>query len=97
NGVDLHPLLLSFEVATLATLLAALIGIGGAAILAKFRFPRSDVLEVLFTAPMVMPPTVLGYYVLVMLGRRSMIGQAYEALTGSSIVFTMTGRVVRGA
>jgi molybdate transport system permease protein len=43
---------------------------------------------------MVMPPTVLGYYVLVLLGRRSMLGHAYEALTGSSIVFTQTGAVV---
>jgi molybdate transport system permease protein len=94
NGVDLHPLLLSFEVATLATILAALIGIGGAAILANFRFMGRDVLDVLFTAPMVMPPTVLGYYVLVVLGRRSMIGHAFEAITGSSIVFTMTGAVI---
>jgi len=94
NGVDLHPLLLSFEVATLATLLAALVGISGAALLANFRFPGRDVLDVLFTAPMVMPPTVLGYYVLVVLGRRSVIGHAFEALTGSSIVFTLTGAVI---
>jgi molybdate transport system permease protein len=92
--VDLRPLLLSFEVAALATVLAAIVGIGGAAILANFRFIGRDLLEVLFTAPLVMPPTVLGYYVLVVLGRRSMIGQAYEALTGSSIVFTPTGAVV---
>ncbi|HSO30982.1 MAG TPA: hypothetical protein VLT33_00660, partial [Labilithrix sp.] len=89
--MDLHPLLLSFEVATLATVLAALVGIGVAALLANFRFPGRDVLDVLFTAPMVMPPTVLGYYVLVLLGRRSMIGRAFESLTGTSIVFTLTG------
>jgi molybdate transport system permease protein len=94
TGVDLHPLLLSFEVATLATLLAALLGIGGAAVLATFRFPGRDVLDVLFTAPMVMPPTVLGYYVLVALGRTSLIGRAFESLTGSSIVFTLTGAVI---
>jgi molybdate transport system permease protein len=94
NGVDLHPLLLSFEVATIATILAAIIGIGGAALLANFRFPGRDVIDIIFTAPMVMPPTVLGYYVLVLLGRRSIIGQAYEAITGSSIVFTPTGAVV---
>lgn len=93
-GVDLHPLFLSFEVATAATVLAAIIGIGGAAILANFRFAGRDLLEVLFMAPLVMPPTVLGLYVLIMLGRRSAIGHAYEALTGSSIVFTPTGAVV---
>ena len=92
--MDAGPLLLSFEVATIATLLAAIVGIGVAAILANFRFLGRDLLDVIFTAPMVMPPTVLGYYVLVLLGRRSVIGHAYESLTGSSIVFTMTGAVV---
>ncbi|MDB4944594.1 MAG: Molybdenum transport system permease protein ModB [Labilithrix sp.] len=92
--MDLGPLLLSFEVAALATLLAGALGIAAAALLANVRFPGRDVLEVLFTAPLVMPPTVLGYYVLVALGRRSVLGRAYEALTGSSIVFTVTGAVV---
>jgi molybdate transport system permease protein len=94
NGVDLGPLLLSFEVATVATALAAVVGIAVAALLANYRFPGRDLLDVIFTAPMVMPPTVLGYYVLVLLGRRSVLGHAYESLTGSSIVFTKTGAVV---
>lgn len=92
--MDFGPLLLSFEVATLATLLAAVVGIAVAALLANYRFIGRDLLEVIFTAPMVMPPTVLGYYVLVLLGRRSFVGHAYEALTGNSIVFTKTGAVV---
>lgn len=94
NGVDLGPLLLSFEVATAATVLAAVVGIAVAALLANYRFPGRDLLDVIFTAPMVMPPTVLGYYVLVLLGRRSVLGHAYESLTGSSIVFTQAGAVV---
>jgi molybdate transport system permease protein len=81
-------------VALVATLLAAIVGIGAAALLASRRFPGRDLVDVIFTAPMVMPPTVLGYYVLVLLGRRSVLGHAYEALTGSSIVFTQTGAVV---
>lgn len=92
--MDLGPLFLSFEVATIATILAALIGIAAAALLANYHFPGRDLLDVLFTAPMVMPPTVLGYYVLVLLGRRSILGHAYEALTGRSIVFTVEGAVV---
>lgn len=92
--MDLGPLLLSFEVATIATLLAAVLGIAVAALLANYRFPGRDLLDVVFTAPMVMPPTVLGYYVLVMLGRRSVLGHAFESLTGTSIVFTLTGAVV---
>jgi molybdate transport system permease protein len=89
--MDLAPLLLSFKIAPVATLIAGFIGIGIAAILANLRFPGRDVLDVVATAPIVMPPTVLGYYVLVSLGRRSMLGRAFEALTGTSIVFTVVG------
>jgi molybdate transport system permease protein len=92
--MELGPLLLSFEIAAVATLFAALIGITVAAILANLRFPGRDVVDVIFTAPLVMPPTVLGYYVLVLLGRRSFLGHAFESLTGNSIVFTKTGAVV---
>jgi len=92
--VELGPLLLSFEVGAIATVLAAAIGIAVAAVLANVRFPGRDLVEVLFTAPLVMPPTVLGYYVLVALGRRSALGHAFEALTGTSIVFTRAGAVV---
>lgn len=92
--MELGPLLLSFEIAAIATVGAALIGIAVAAILANFRFIGRDLVDVLFTAPIVMPPTVLGYYVLVLLGRRSMLGHAFETLTGTSIVFTKVGAVI---
>jgi molybdate transport system permease protein len=92
--MELDPLFLSFEIAAIATVIAAVIGIGVAAILANLRFFGRDLVDVIFTAPIVMPPTVLGYYVLVALGRRSVLGQAFEALTGSSIVFTKVGAVV---
>lgn len=92
--MDLAPLLLSFQVAAIATLITGALGVALGAVLANPRVPGRDVLDVLFTAPMVLPPTVLGYYVLVALGRRSTLGQAFEALTGSPIVFTKTGAVV---
>ena len=92
--MELGPLLLSFEIAAIATVCAALIGIAVAALLANFRFPGRDLIDVLFTAPMVMPPTVLGYYVLVLLGRRSVLGHAFESMTGTSIVFTKVGAVL---
>ena len=88
------PLVLSFQVATIATVLAALVGVAMALLLAHPRTPARDLLDVLVTAPMVLPPTVLGYYVLVAIGRRSALGMAFEALTGTSIVFTRTGAVV---
>jgi len=96
-AVELSPLLLSFKVAALATVVSAVLGIGLAALLSSKRFPARNVVDVLVTAPMVLPPTVLGYYVLVLLGRRSVIGAVYERLTGSTVVFTQTGAVVAAA
>ena len=88
------PLALSLEVATIATLLAAAVGIAFGMLLAHNRFLGRNLADALVTAPMVLPPTVLGYYLLVALGRHSPIGHAYEAVTGSSIVFTRTGAVI---
>lgn len=92
--MQLAPLLLSFEVATAATVVAGLVGIAVAGALANARFVGRDLVDVLFTAPLVMPPTVLGYYVLVVLGRRSVVGHVFESVTGSSIIFTKTGAIV---
>ncbi len=89
-----QPLILSFEVATAATALAAIVGVALAAVLSRARFAGSDLLDALVTAPMVLPPTVLGYYLLGVLGRSSAIGRAYESLTGSPLVFTKTAAVL---
>ncbi len=91
--MDWQPLLLSFQVAAVATLIAAVLGVALATLLTR-RFPGRELLDVLLTTPMVLPPTVLGYYVLVALGRRSSIGRAYESVFGNSIVFTRTGAVI---
>jgi molybdate transport system permease protein len=94
--VNLEPLVLSFQVATAATLLAGVFGLALAGLMARARFPGIDVLDALITAPMVLPPTVLGYYLLVGLGRSSTVGRAWEALTGSSLVFSTTAAVMAG-
>ena len=86
------PLVLSFLVATIAATLALVVGVALGALLAK-RFPGRDVLDALLTAPMVLPPTVLGYYVLVMLGAGSALGRAWEDVFGEGIVFHFTGLV----
>lgn len=91
---DWQPLLLSLQVATCATALAGVIGIALAALLSRPKMPGAELLDALVTAPLVLPPTVLGYYVLVVLGRRSPLGQLIEAWTGSPIVFTRTGAVI---
>jgi molybdate transport system permease protein len=93
SAVHAAPLLLSFQVAIVATIVAATLGVALGLLLSR-PFPGRDVIDVMVTAPIVLPPTVLGYYVLVTLGRRSAIGQAFEALTGSPIVFTSKGAIV---
>jgi molybdate transport system permease protein len=95
--VDFAPLALSFQVAVLATILASVAGIAIALLLANRRTPGRELIDAFTTAPMVLPPTVLGYYVLVALGRHSAVGKAWEALFGSSIVFTRTGAVIAAA
>jgi molybdate transport system permease protein len=88
------PLALSFEVATLATVISGGLGVALGALLSRPRVRFRDALDVLFTLPLVLPPTVLGYYLLIAIGRRSAVGAAFEALTGSSLVFTRAGAVL---
>ncbi len=94
--MDWAPLLLSFKVATIATGIAAALGIALAALLASKQFPGRNLLDVITTIPMVLPPTVMGYYVLVTVGRDTLIGQVHEQIFGSPIVFTQTGVVMAG-
>lgn len=92
--MDPTPILLSLEIAGLATVVAGATGIALATALCARRFPGRDVLDVLATAPLVLPPTVLGYYLLVAVGRRSVLGHAWEAAFGAPIVFTRAGAVL---
>jgi molybdate transport system permease protein len=91
---DWSPLWLSLWVATSATLVAAVAGIGLAYVLAKGRFRGRGLLEAIATVPIVLPPTVLGYYLLTALGVNSPIGQAWERLFGAPLVFTPTAAVI---
>ena len=96
-GVDLFPLWLSLRVAALSTL--AVVVLGGALgwLLARRRFFGREALDAVVTLPLILPPTVLGYYLLVLLGRHGPVGRAYEFLTGSQLVFTWRGAVVAAA
>ncbi len=92
--MDWFPLWLSLRVAALSTVFAGTIGIGLAYILAKGRFRGRALLEALATVPIVLPPTVLGYYLLVVLGVRTPIGRVWESVLGSPLVFTPAAAVV---
>ena len=94
SAVDWGPLALSLRVAGLATLLAFAAGVPLAWLLARRRFPGRDLLSVLVLLPMVLPPTVLGYYLLLLIGRGGPVGRAAEALGVGRIVFTPAAAVV---
>lgn len=93
----LKPLALSFQISALATVIAGVLGVLIAGALTDRRFRGARLLDAALSAPLVLPPTVLGYYLLVLLGRTSQLGRAYEAVTGSSIVFTKTGATCAAA
>lgn len=89
-------LVLSFEVALLATVMAGVLGIVIAGLMTRTQLRGRDLLDAWVMAPMVLPPTVLGYYLLHVVGRGSALGHAYEAVTGSSLVFTKAAAVLAG-
>jgi len=92
--IDWFPLWLSLRVAALSTALALAAGLWVAYLLANRTFRGKEALDAAVTLPLVLPPTVLGYYLLVVLGRLSPIGKLYEAVFGSPLVFTWQAAVV---
>jgi molybdate transport system permease protein len=85
---------LSVRVAVVATALDAVIGIPLAWLLARRRFRGRGLVDLLVMLPLVLPPTVTGYYLIVLLGRRGVLGAPFHALTGWSIAFTWYAAVV---
>ena len=85
---------LSIRVAVLATVLNAVIGIPLAYVLARRRFAGKTLVDLLVTLPLVLPPTVTGFYLIVLLGRRGWLGAPIYAATGWSIAFTWYAAVV---
>jgi molybdate transport system permease protein len=92
--IDWFPLWLSLRVACLATLFSLVVGLWLAYLLANRKFRGKEVLNAAVSLPLVLPPTVLGYYLLVLLGRESPLGRLYEWLFGSPLVFTWQAAVV---
>ncbi len=90
---DLFPVWLSLQVAGLATLLTLAIGLPLAWVLARRRFPGRDLLEAAVVLPLVLPPTVLGYYLLLLIARRGPVGHAFDAV-GIELAFTWRAAVL---
>jgi len=89
-----EPLKLSLLVVTIATLIIATVGLALGLLLAKGRFHGQELLASLFMLPLVLPPTVSGYYLIVLLGRHGLIGGVVYNLTGWTVAFTWQAAVI---
>lgn len=94
SSIDWFPLWLSLRVAGLATGFVLSAGTFCAYLLSHKNFRGKNLLESVITLPLVLPPTVLGYYLLVLLGRQSILGRLYESVFGQPFVFTWQAAVV---
>ena len=90
----LFSLRLSLQVASVATFFVVLAGIGVAYILARKDFVGKELLDIFFTLPLVLPPTVTGYYLIILFGRNGFLGRYLYHLTGWSIMFTWYAAVL---
>jgi molybdate transport system permease protein len=94
KSVDWFPIQLSFQVAFIATGVALLMGIFLAWMLARLKFLGKEWIDAVITLPLVLPPTVLGYYLLVVLGRGSSLGKLFERVFGFQLTFTPFAAII---
>lgn len=92
--MDWPALKLSLELAAWTVLILLPVGIAAGRVLAYRQFGGKAWVEALLALPLVLPPTVLGYYLLVVMGGASPVGQFYESLTGRPLVFNFEGLLV---
>ena len=91
------PLLLTLKVAATATVLALAFGVLAGLLLARTRFRGRDTVDAVLLLPMVLPPTVLGYYLLVLLGTHGPLGAWLDATLGIRLIFTWQGAAIAAA
>lgn len=94
TGADFSPLWISLKLAAVTTSVLLLLALPLAYWLAHSRSRLRPVLEALSALPLVLPPTVLGFYVLMAFGTQSPVGRAWEAVFGAPLVFSFEGLVV---
>lgn len=92
--MDLFPLFLTIKVSFTATVFTAVLGLALAWCMAKREFFGKGLLDAVVMQPLVIPPTVLGYYLLSVFGRSGFSGRFFEDALGIQIVFTWKGAVV---
>ena len=92
--MDLQALRLSLLLATLTSLSLLVLALPLSHWLSGARFKGKAVVEALVSLPLVLPPTVLGFYLLVAMGPRSPVGRAWISLTGAPLAFSFSGLLI---
>ncbi len=85
---------LSVQVAAIATAFVIIVGLSMAYLLARRSFPGKELLDIILTLPLVLPPTVTGYYLIILFGRNGLLGRYLYVWTGWSIMFTWYAAVL---
>ena len=91
---DFNALLLSVRLALITTLILLLIGMPLAYWLAKSKSVYKTIIEAIVTLPIVLPPTVLGFYLLIVMGANGWLGRLWQSLFGTPLAFTFSGLVI---
>jgi molybdate transport system permease protein len=92
--MNLGPLWLSVQLAVITMVLLLLIGTPLGWWLARTRSRARPAVQAIVALPIVLPPTVMGFYLLILLGPAGAIGEWWVALTGSALTFSFTGLVI---
>ena len=94
NELDFSAIIVTIKLAIVSTSILILIGTPIAWWLSQTKFKFKAVFEAIIALPLILPPTVLGFYLLITLGSNGPIGKLLESYGGSSIAFTFTGLVI---
>ncbi len=89
--MDYLALYVTLKLAFVTTIFLMVIAAPIAYLLAYYNFPGKSLLEALIYLPMALPPTVIGFYLIILMGPKGFIGHAWEAITGGSLLFTFLG------
>ena len=89
-----HPVQLSLFVATTATIIAFFMAIVVAYLMTAKEIKGKSIIETMLMLPLVLPPTVIGFFLIIMFGSNSVVGKAIKWLTGGSLLFTVSAAVI---
>lgn len=93
-GFDASPIILSFKVSLISTVVTAFLGTAAAFLLYRFRFTGRNLVEALIGLPLVLPPTVVGFGLLIIFGRHGILGPFLENVFHFRVVFTWWAAII---